>query len=218
MGSFRVDRRAVVLQGIRFATENDEAFSTDTSSSQNKESIYNSITSDNLLNDFQESTDTADGRTDGYESAEPETVQADNNQAAHQKDVLKNTDAGNSVDAEPETTLEESDLSDDASNLEYATDTSTQNPEASTDHKQEHPKVLETDVMILDSVLMTCPEAWENLDDLCQYYGTHNLATPYGERLELEEILRLLYQNSMTLPDIIIAINTDREHVDRQQE
>ena len=44
------------------------------------------------------------------------------------------------------------------------------------------------------------------------------LVTPNGERSELEVVLHLLYQNSMTLPDIIIAINTDREHVSRQQE
>ena len=72
--------------------------------------------------------------------------------------------------------------------------------------------------MVLDSVLMSRSEAWENLDDLCRQLGIHDLVTPEGERLELEEILRLLYQNSMTLPDIIIAINTNREHVSRKRE
>ena len=109
--------------------------------------------------------------------------------------------------------------SNDSSSLEYIISPSTQaTSEISPDYNQEALSVSETDVMVLDSVLMTCPDAWENLDDLCQCYGTHNLATPEGDRLELEEVLRLLYQNSMTLPDIIIAINTDREHVSRQQE
>ena len=91
--------------------------------------------------------------------------------------------------------------------------------ETITDYKQESSlPVPETDVMVLDSVLMSRSEAWENLDDLCQQLGIHDLVTPNGERSELEVVLHHLYQNSMTLPDIIIAINTDREHVSRQQE
>ena len=108
---------------------------------------------------------------------------------------------------------------DEASSLEHAVSPSTQaTSEPSPDYDQEHLSIPETDVMVLDSVLMSRSEAWENLDDLCQQLGIHDLVTPNGERSELEVLLCLLYQNSMTLPDIIIAINTDREHVNKQQE
>ena len=245
MGSFRVDRRAVVLQGIRFATENDEAFSTDPLS-QSTGNTYNSITSDSLLNDFQDSTqnntDSADNTTDvnkRVESLEPETVQADDAQATQQKDVSETTDVDSVLpevlqDDEQSTintdsispTIEQKrietgisvEISNNASNPGHTTAPSTQESEINGGFNHDEPVVSETDIMVLDSVLMTCSDAWENLDDLCQCYGTHNLVTPEGERLELEEILRLLYQNSMTLPDIIIAINTNREHVGRQQE
>jgi poxvirus D5 protein-like len=246
MGAFRVDRRAVVLQGIRFATENDEAFSTEPLS-QSTGSTYSSITSDNLLNDFQDSNqhdnDSAENRDDvtkSVESLEPETVQADDAQATQQKDVSETTDVDSVLpevlqqDDEQSTintdsispTIEQKrietgisvEISNNASNPEHTTAPSTQESEINGGFNHDEPVVSETDIMVLDSVLMTCSDAWENLDDLCQCYGTHNLVTPEGERLELEEILRLLYQNSMTLPDIIIAINTNREHVSRKRE
>jgi poxvirus D5 protein-like len=244
MGAFRVDRRAVVLQGIRFATENDEAFSTDPLS-QSTGSTYSSITSDNLLNDFQDSNqhdnDSAENRDDATKSveAEPETVQMDDDQTTHQEDVLEATDIESvlpkvlqddqdTIDADSASPASEQNHigtdallsnSDEASNLDHNTSPSTQTSKANSgDSNHDEPLVPETDVMILDSVLMSRSEAWENLDDLCQQLGIHDLVTPNGERSELEVVLHHLYQNSMTLPDIIIAINTDREHVGRQQE
>ena len=244
MGAFRVDRRAVVLQGIRFATENDEAFSTDPLS-QSTGSTYSSITSDNLLNDFQDSNqhdnDSAENRDDATKSveAEPETVQMDDDQTTHQEDVLEATDIESvlpevlqddqdTIDADSASPASEQNHigtdallsnSDEASNLDHNTSPSTQTSKANSgDSNHDEPLVPETDVMILDSVLMSRSEAWENLDDLCQQLGIHDLVTPNGERSELEVVLHHLYQNSMTLPDIIIAINTDREHASRQQE
>ena len=269
MGSFRVDRRAVVLQGIRFATENDEAFSTDPLS-QSTGNTYSSITSDNLLNDFQDSTqnnsDSVDNRDYATKSAEiePEAAQVDDSQEPQQEEILSesadsvvtpiaetetapaepsisdsNSDANEVVLSEDpqESSSKESasiltsseqnhidtndalmDSSDVASNLEHTTDKSTQESDTRPDYEQKPLSVPETDVLVLDSVLMSRSEAWENLDDLCQQLGIHDLVTPNGERSELEVVLRLLYQNSMTLPDIIIAINTDREHVNKQQE
>ena len=260
MGAFRVDRRAVVLQGIRFATENDEAFSTDPLS-QSTGSTYSSITSDNLLNDFQDSTqnnsDSADNTnnvTKSIEALEPETVQADDNQEPQQEEVadtatitisetetapakpsLSYSDSGanenvlpeapqaisSAISANTSSAIEQKHIDtdtpvstlDEASSLEHAVSPSTQaTSEPSPNYDQEHLSIPETDVMVLDSVLMSRSEAWENLDDLCQQLGIHDLVTPNGERSELEVVLRLLYQNSMTLPDIIIAINTDREH------
>lgn len=273
-GVFRADRRSVMFQGIRFSNEQD-VLSEDVNEFSGSDSIYNHITSDNLLNDFQDSTqnntDTANNRNDVAEnvSVESEAAQADGGQEPQQEEVLSEAaDAVNTPITESETVPAEPSLSDsdfdakdkdvlsdapqersqassinesanpspaaeqnhidtdalaiasnDSSSLEYIISPSTQaTSEISPDYNQEALSVSETDVMVLDSVLMTCPDAWENLDDLCQCYGTHNLATPEGDRLELEEVLRLLYQNSMTLPDIIIAINTDREHVSRQQE
>ena len=244
MGAFRVDRRAVVLQGIRFATENDEAFSTDPLS-QSTGNTYSSITSDNLLNDFQDSNqhdnDSAENRDDATKSveAEPETVQMDDDQTTHQEDVLEATDIESvlpevlqddqdTIDADSASPASEQNHigtdallsnSDEASNLDHNTSPSTQTSKANSgDSNHDELLVPETDVMILDSVLMSRSEAWENLDDLCQQLGIHDLVTPNGERSELEVVLHHLYQNSMTLPDIIIAINTDREHVGRQQE
>lgn len=244
MGSFRVDRRAVVLQGIRFATENDEAFSTDPLS-QSTGSTYSSITSDNLLNDFQDSTqnnsDSVDNRDYATKSAEiePEAAQVDDSQDPQQEEILsESADSVVTPIAETETAPAEPSISDsdsdanevllseapqksdqESSNTEHTTAPSIQaTSETITDYEQEPLPVPETDVMILDSVLMSRSEAWENLDDLCRQLGIHDLVTPNGERSELELILRLLYQNSMTLPDIIIAINTDKEHVSRKQE
>lgn len=270
MGAFRVDRRAVVLQGIRFATENDKAFGTDPFS-QSTGSAYSSITSDSLLNDFQDSnqndTDTVDSRVNVSKSVdvEPEAAQTDDGQETQQEEILSESVT---FVAEPETvsvkpSLSDSDSdsnevvlsdapqeriqassinesvnpspaaeqnhidtdalvsnSDEDSNPEHTMSPSMQEmSETSLDYDHESLPVLETDVMmILDSVLMSRAEAWENLDDLCQQLGIHDLVTPNGERSELEVVLHLLYQNSMTLPDIIIAINTDREHVGRQQE
>ena len=244
MGAFRVDRRAVVLQGIRFATENDEAFSTDPLS-HSTGNTYISTTSDNLLNDFQDNTqndtDSVDNTTNVTKSveAEPETVQMDDDQTTHQEDVLEATDIESvlpevlqddqdTIDADSASPASEQNHigtdallsnSDEASNLDHNTSPSTQTSKANSgDSNHDEPLVPETDVMVLDSVLMSRSEAWENLDDLCQQLGIHDLVTPNGERSELEVVLRLLYQNSMTLPDIIIAINTDREHVNKQQE
>ena len=244
MGAFRVDRRAVVLQGIRFATENDEAFSTDPLS-QSTGNTYSSITSDNLLNDFQDSNqhdnDSAENRDDATKSveAEPETVQMDDDQTTHQEDVLEATDIESvlpevlqddqdTIDADSASPASEQNHigtdallsnSDEASNLDHNTSPSTQTSKANSgDSNHDELLVPETDVMILDSVLMSRSEAWENLDDLCQQLGIHDLVTPNGERSELEVVLHHLYQNSMTLPDIIIAINTDREHVSRKRE
>lgn len=274
MGAFRVDRRAVVLQGIRFATENDEAFSTDPLS-QNTGNTYSSITSDNHLNDFQDSnqndTGSVDNRDDTNESVEVESeaAQADvSHEPQQEEDFSEAADAVNTPVTESETTpaepsLSDSDLdtnkvvspekqsqsdeylnsntisasvspsreqnhidtdalvsiSDNANNTEHTTVPSMQvTSEKNTDYEQEPISVPETDIMVLDSVLMSRSEAWENLDDLCQQLGIHDLVTPNGERSELEVVLHHLYQNSMTLPDIIIAINTDREHASRQQE
>lgn len=270
-GVFRADRRSVMFQGVRFSNEQDILSD---EGDKSTDSIYSSITSDNLLNDFQDSTqnntDTANDRINVIKSVEVESeaAQADDSQESQQEEVLSEaTVAVVKPVAEPETVSAEPSLlysgsktnenvlpddsqekgqassinesanpsptreqnhidtdalaiaSNDSSSLEYIMSPSTQaTSEISPDYNQEALSVSETDVMVLDSVLMTCPDAWENLDDLCQCYGTHNLATPEGDRLELEEVLRLLYQNSMTLPDIIIAINTDREHVSRQQE
>jgi len=271
MGAFRVDRRAVVLQGIRFATENDEAFST-YPLSQRTGNTYSSITSDNLLNDFQDSTqndtDSVDNREDAAENVEiePEAAQVDGVQVAQYEEIVpeianattnesETAPAGQSISdsdsdanefvfsdasqsdeclssinesdsispASDQNHIDTSDAMmdslDDDSNLEHTTAPSTQAmSETSPDYNQEALSVPETDVMVLDSVLMSRSEAWENLDDLCQQLGIHDLVTPNGERSELEVVLHHLYQNSMTLPDIIIAINTDREHVSRQQE
>ena len=247
MGSFRVDRRAVVLQGIRFATENDEAFSTDPLS-QSTGNTYNSITSDSLLNDFQDSNqhdnDSAENRDDAAESVEiePEPAQADDSHETQQEEDLSEAadvaaNESETTPAEPILAVDDSDSSEvvlsefpqksdqesssnkSASIPEHAMSPNTQaTSETNPDYEQEILSVPETDVMVLDSVLMSRSEAWENLDDLCQQLGIHDLVTPNGERSELEVVLRLLYQNSMTLPDIIIAINTDREHVSRKQE
>lgn len=245
-GIFRVDRRSVMFQGVRFSNEQD-VLSEDVNEFSGSDSIYNHITSSNLLNDFQDSTqdntDSADNTTNvtkSIEALEPETVQADDDQATYQEDVSESTDVESVLpevlqDDKQATINTDStspaieqkrietgisvEISDDVSNLEHITDTSTQEPEINSGgFNHDEPVVPETDVMVLDSVLMSRSEAWENLDDLCQQLGIHDLVTPNGERSELEVVLRLLYQNSMTLPDIIIAINTDREHVSRQQE
>jgi poxvirus D5 protein-like len=244
-GVFRADRRSVMFQGVRFTNEQD-VLSEDVNEFSGSDSIYNHITSEDLLNDFQDSTqdntDSADNTTNvtkSIEALEPETVQADDDQATHQEDVSETTDVESVLpevlqDDEQATINTDSispaieqkrietgvsvEISDDVSNSGHTTAPSTQESEINGGFNHDEPVVSETDIMVLDSVLMTCSDAWENLDDLCQCYGTHNLVTPEGERLELEEILRLLYQNSMTLPDIIIAINTNREHVSRKRE
>jgi len=244
-GIFRADRRSVMFQGVRFSNEQD-VLSEDVNEFSGSDSIYNHITSEDLLNDFQDSTqdntDSADNTTNvtkSIEALEPETVQADDDQATHQEDVSETTDVESVLpevlqDDEQATINTDSispaieqkrietgvsvEISDDVSNSGHTTAPSTQESEINGGFNHDEPVVSETDIMVLDSVLMTCSDAWENLDDLCQCYGTHNLVTPEGERLELEEILRLLYQNSMTLPDIIIAINTNREHVSRKRE
>lgn len=267
-GVFRADRRSVMFQGIRFTNEQDILSD---EGDKSTDSLYSSITSDSLLNDFQDSnqndTETVDNRDDATENVkiESEAAQADDSEKPQQEEVLSevadavtspiaetetapaepsisdsNSDANEVVlsEAPQESSSKESasistsseqnhidtndalmDSSDVASNLEHTTDPSTQAmSETRPDYNQEALSVPETDVMVLDSVLMSRSEAWENLDDLCQQLGIHDLVTPNGERSELEVVLRLLYQNSMTLPDIIIAINTDREHVSRQQE
>lgn len=272
MGAFRVDRRAVVLQGIRFATENDEIFSTDPFS-QSIGNTYSSITSDSLLNDFRDSTQndtgSVDNRDDTNESVEVESeaVQAYDSHEPQQEEVLSESTVAvvkpvtESETAPAEPILADSDPdsnkvmltdtpqvisqassinesvnpspaseqkridtdafvsdSEDSSILEHTMATSTQaTSETSPDYDQEPLSVPETDVMVLDSVLMSRSEAWENLDELCQQLDIHDLVTPNGERSELELILHHFYQNSMTLPDIIIAINTDREHVSRSE-
>lgn len=245
-GIFRVDRRSVMFQGVRFSNEQD-VLSEDVNEFSGSDSIYNHITSSNLLNDFQDSTqdntDSADNTTNvtkSIEALEPETVQADDDQATYQEDVSESTDVESVLpevlqDDKQATINTDStspaieqkrieagisvEISDDVSNLEHITDTSTQEPEINSGgFNHDEPVVPETDVMVLDSVLMSRSEAWENLDDLCQQLGIHDLVTPNGERSELEVVLHHLYQNSMTLPDIIIAINTDREHASRQQE
>lgn len=247
-GVFRADRRSVMFQGVRFSNEQD-VLSEDVNEFSGSDSIYNHITSSNLLNDFQDNdntqnnTDSADNTTNvtkSIEALEPETVQADDDQATHQEYVSESTDVESVLpevlqDDKQATINTDStspaieqkrietgisvEISDDVSNLEHITDTSTQESEINSGgFNHDEPVVPETDVMVLDSVLMSRSEAWENLDDLCQQLGIHDLVTPNGERSELEVVLRLLYQNSMTLPDIIIAINTDREHVSRKQE
>lgn len=260
-GVFRADRRSVMFQGVRFSNEQDILSNEGDKSTDN---IYSNITSDNLLNDFQDSTqnntDTADNRDAATENVEAETeaVQVDGGQEPQQEEVLSETaDAvvtpftesetapaepiladsdpdSNEVlltDAPQESSINESvntspiseqnhigtdallSNSDEVSNLDHNTSPSTQTSKANSgDSNHDEPLVPETDVMILDSVLMSRSEAWENLDDLCQQLGIHDLVTPNGERSELEVVLHHLYQNSMTLPDIIIAINTDREH------
>ena len=245
-GVFRVDRRSVMFQGVRFSSEQD-VLSEDVNEFSGSDSIYNHIASSDLLNDFQDSTqnntDTANNRIDAIESVEalePETVPMNDNQATQQEDVSETTDIKSVLpeilqDDEQATinadsispTIEQKrietgisvEISNDASNPEHTTAPSTQESEINSGgFNHDEPVVSETDVMVLDSVLMTCPEAWENLDDLCQQIGIHDLVTPNGERSELEVVLRLLYQNSMTLPDIIIAINTSRDVSNRQQE
>ena len=247
-GIFRVDRRSVMFQGVRFSNEHD-VLSEDVNEFSGSDSIYNHIASEDLLNDFQDSTqdntDSADNTTNvtkSIEALEPETVQADDDQATQQEDVSETTDVESVLpevlqDDEQATintdsispTIEQKrietgvsvEISDDVSNSGHTTAPSTQESEINSggfNHDEPEPVVSETDVMVLDSVLMSRSEAWENLDDLCRQLGIHDLVTPEGERLELEEILRLLYQNSMTLPDIIIAINTNREHVSRKRE
>lgn len=237
-GVFRADRRSVMFQGVRFTNEQDILSD---EGDKSTDSIYSSITSDNLLNDFQDSTDSVDDIDNVVENVEvdPEAVQVDDSQEPQQEEVLSEVTDVDSVLPEvlqddeqaiidsisPATehkrieTVVSVEISDDVSNLEHTTATSTQESEINSgDFNHDEPVVPETDVMVLDSVLMSRSEAWENLDDLCQQLGIHDLVTPNGERSELEVVLRLLYQNSMTLPDIIIAINTDREHVSRQQE
>lgn len=266
-GVFRADRRSVMFQGVRFTNEQDILSDEGDKSTGN---TYSSITSDNLLNDFQDSTqnnsDSVDNRDYATKSAEiePEAAQVDDSQEPQQEEILSesadsvvtpiaetetapaepsisdsNSDANEVVLSEDpqESSSKESasiltsseqnhidtndalmDSSDVASNLEHTTDKSTQESDTRPDYEQKPLSVPETDVLVLDSVLMSRSEAWENLDDLCQQLGIHDLVTPNGERSELEVVLRLLYQNSMTLPDIIIAINTDREHVNKQQE
>lgn len=231
-GIFRVDRRSVMFQGVRFSNEQDILSD---EGDKSTDSIYSNITSDNLLNDFQDSTDSVDDIDNVVENVEvdPEAVQVDDSQEPQQEEVLSEaTDAVTTPIAESESasaslTREQNHIdtdalaiaSNDSSIPEHTTAPSTQEmSERSTDYEQDPLPVPETDVMVLDSVLMSRSEAWENLDDLCQQLGIHDLVTPNGERSELEVVLRLLYQNSMTLPDIIIAINTDREHVNKQQE
>ena len=262
-GVFRADRRSVMFQGVRFSNEQDILSD---EGDKSTDSIYSSITSDNLLNDFQDNdntqnnTDSVDNRNDATESVEAETeaVQVDGGQEPQQEEVLSEvTDTVTATITETETAPAKPSLSysdsganenvlpeapqaissaisantssaieqkhidtdtpvstlDEASSLEHAVSPSTQaTSEPSPDYDQEHLSIPETDVMVLDSVLMSRSEAWENLDDLCQQLGIHDLVTPNGERSELEVVLHHLYQNSMTLPDIIIAINTDREH------
>ena len=231
-GIFRADRRSVMFQGIRFTNEQDILLD---EGDKSTDSIYSNITSDNLLNDFQDSTDSVDDIDNVVENVEvdPEAVQVDDSQEPQQEEVLSEaTDAVTTPIAESESasaslTREQNHIdtdalaiaSNDSSIPEHTTAPSTQEmSERSTDYEQDPLPVPKTDVMVLDSVLMSRSEAWENLDDLCQQLGIHDLVTPNGERSELEVVLRLLYQNSMTLPDIIIAINTDREHVNKQQE
>ena len=237
-GVFRADRRSVMFQGVRFTNEQDILSD---EGDKSTDSIYSSITSDNLLNDFQDSTDSVDDIDNVVENVEvdPEAVQVDDSQEPQQEEVLSEVTDVDSVLPEvlqddeqaiidsisPATehkrieTVVSVEISDDVSNLEHTTATSTQESEINSgDFNHDEPVVPETDVMVLDSVLMSRSEAWENLDDLCQQLGIHDLVTPNGERSELEVVLRLLYQSSMTLPDIIIAINTDREHVNKQQE
>lgn len=229
-GVFRADRRSVMFQGVRFTNEQDILSD---EGDKSTDSIYSSITSDNLLNDFQDSTDSVDDIDNVVENVEvdPEAVQVDDSQEPQQEEVLSEVTDVDSVLPEvlqddeqaiidsisPATehkrieTVVSVEISDDVSNLEHTTATSTQESEINSgDFNHDEPVVPETDVMVLDSVLMSRSEAWENLDDLCQQLGIHDLVTPNGERSELEVVLRLLYQNSMTLPDIIIAINTDR--------
>ena len=239
-GVFRVDRRSVMFQGVRFSNEQD-VLSEDVNEFSESDNIYNHIASEDLLNDFQDSTqdntDSADNTTNvtkSIEALEPETVQAEDDHTTQQEAVSKTTDVKSVLpevlqDDEQVTidtdiispAIEQKrietgisvEISDDVSNLEHTTDTSTQESEINSGgFNHDEPVVPETDVMVIDSVLMSRSEAWENLDDLCQQLGIHDLVTPNGERSELEVVLRLLYQNSMTLPDIIIAINTDREH------
>lgn len=231
-GVFRADRRSVMFQGIRFSNEQDILSD---EGDKSTDSIYSNITSDNLLNDFQDSTDSVDDIDNVVENVEvdPEAVQVDDSQEPQQEEVLSEaTDAVTTPIAESESasaslTREQNHIdtdalvsnSDEASIPEHAMSPSTQEmSETSPDYNQEALSVPDTDVMVLDSVLMSRSEAWENLDDLCQQIGIHDLVTPNGERSELEVVLHYLYQNSMTLPDIIIAINTNREHVSRQQE
>lgn len=244
-GIFRVDRRSVVFQGVRFSNEQD-VLSEDVNEFSGSDSIYNHIASEDLLNDFQDSTqdntDSADNTTDVTKNIEIdlETVQTDDEQMAQQEDVSETTDVDSVLpevlqDDEQATidtgsispAIEQKrteigvsvEISDDVSNLEHTTAPNTQESETNNGgFNHDEPVVPETDVMVLDSVLMSRSEAWENLDDLCQQLGIHDLVTPNGERSELEVVLHHLYQNSMTLPDIIIAINTDREHASRQQE
>ena len=231
-GVFRADRRSVMFQGVRFSNEQDILSD---EGDKSTDSIYSNITSDNLLNDFQDSTDSVDDIDNVVENVEvdPEAVQVDDSQEPQQEEVLSEaTDAVTTPIAESESasaslTREQNHIdtdalaiaSNDSSIPEHTTAPSTQEmSERSTDYEQDPLPVPETDMMVLDSVLMSRSEAWENLDDLCQQLGIHDLVTPNGERSELEVVLRLLYQNSMTLPDIIIAINTDREHASIQQE
>lgn len=250
-GIFRVDRRSVMFQGVRFSNEQDILSD---EGDKSTDSIYSSITSDNLLNDFQDNdntqnnTDGVDNRNDATESVEADdavTATITETETAPAKPSLSYSDSDANENVLPEapqvisqaissatsantsSAIEQKHIDtdtpvstlDEASSLEHAVSPSTQaTSEPSPDYNQEPLSVPETDVMVLDSVLMSRAEAWENLDDLCQQLGIHDLVTPNGERSELEMILRLFYQNSMTLPDIIIAINTDREHVNKQQE
>lgn len=246
-GVFRADRRSVMFQGVRFSNEQDILSD---EGDKSTDSIYNSITSDNLLNDFQDNdntqnnTDSVDNRNDATESVEADdavTATITETETAPAKPSLSYSDSDANENVLPEapqaissatsantsSAIEQKHIDtdtpvstlDEASSLEHAVSPSTQaTSEPSPDYDQEHLSIPETDVMVLDSVLMSRSEAWENLDDLCQQLGIHDLVTPNGERSELEVVLRLLYQNSMKLPDIIIAINTDREHVNKQQE
>lgn len=247
-GVFRADRRSVMFQGVRFSNEYDilsEDVNEFSGSDSIYNHIASKDLLNDFQDSTQNNTDTANNRIDAIESVEvlePETVQTDDDQATHQEDVSEATDV-ESVLVLPEVLQDDEqttintdnispaieqkrteigvsvEISDDASNPEHTTATSTQESKINNgDFNHDEPVVPETDVMILDSVLMSRSEAWENLDDLCQQLGIHDLVTPNGERSELEVVLRLLYQNSMTLPDIIIAIHTDREHVNKQQE
>ena len=234
-----------MFQGVRFSNEQD-VLSEDVNEFSGSDSIYNHIASEDLLNDFQDSTqdntDSADNTTDVTKNIEIdlETVQTDDEQMAQQEDVSETTDVDSVLpevlqDDEQATidtgsispTIEQKrteigvsvEISNNASNPEHTTAPNTQESETNNGgFNHDEPVVPETDVMVLDSVLMSRSEAWENLDDLCQQLGIHDLVTPNGERSELEVVLHHLYQNSMTLPDIIIAINTDREHASIQQE
>lgn len=155
-GIFRVDRRSVMFQGVRFSNEQD-VLSEDVNEFSGSDSIYNHITSSNLLNDFQDSTqdntDSADNTTNvtkSIEALEPETVQADDDQATYQEDVSESTDVESVLpevlqDDKQATINTDStspaieqkrietdisvEISDDVSNLEHITDTSTQEPE-----------------------------------------------------------------------------------------